>query len=74
MYRRNASVRRIEMFDHTRDWLILYFLAAFYFRRAKRDARMGKNKRERRINGTDREKPDGTLNRKITKVSLNPNR
>lgn len=30
-YRRNAVVRRIEMFDHTRDWLILYLLAAFYF-------------------------------------------
>lgn len=44
MYIRNASVRRIEMFDHTRDWLILYFLAAFYFRRAKRDVGMGKNK------------------------------
>jgi len=28
---RNAAVCRIEMFDHTRDWLILYLLAAFYF-------------------------------------------
>lgn len=30
-YRRNAVVRRIEMFDHTRDWFILYIFAAFYF-------------------------------------------
>lgn len=61
MYRRNASVRRIEMFDHTRDWLILYFLAAFYFRRAKRDAGMGKNKGGKKINEANRKKPDGTL-------------
>lgn len=71
MYRRNAAVRRIEMLDHTRDWLILYFLAAFYSRRAKRGAGMGeKNKGEKEINGTGGRKPDRSSFVTLRKFSL----